>query len=89
MYDDIAEYRANKDETFVSLVESERLAKKAESEEKRLIRVNERLVRMGIEPVASLDDLPEDIEFDDPFLLEAANITVDMIDTGKYAIRTN
>lgn len=89
MYDDIAEYRANKDETFVSLVESERLAKKAESEEKRLIRVNERLVRMGIEPVASFDDLPEDIEFDDPFLLEAANITVDMIDTGKYAIRTN
>jgi carboxyl-terminal processing protease len=44
---------------------------------------------MGMEAVASLDDLPEDIEFDDPFLLEAANITIDMIDTGKYAIRTN
>ncbi|MDM7860883.1 carboxy terminal-processing peptidase [Alteromonas sp. ASW11-36] len=89
LYEDIAEYQANKDETFVSLVESERLAKKAETEQKRLARVNERLVRMGKETVASLDDLPDDIEFDDPFLLEAANITVDMIDTGKYAIRTN
>lgn len=89
LYDDIAEYQKNKDETFISLVESERLAKKKESEDKRLARANERLVRLGMEAVASLDDLPEDIEFDDPFLLEAANITLDMIDTGKYAIRTN
>ena len=41
-----------------------------------------------METVESIDDLPEDFEFDDPFLLEAANITFDMIETGKYAIRT-
>ncbi|WP_100657361.1 carboxy terminal-processing peptidase [Alteromonas flava] len=89
LYEDIAEYKAHKDEKFVSLVESERLAKKREADEKRLQRTNERLVRMGLEPVAKLDDVPDDLEFEDPFLLEAANITVDMIETGRYAIRTN
>lgn len=89
LFEDIADYQKNKDETFISLVEKERLDKKQKNEQKRLARANERLVRMGMEAVASLDDLPEDIEFDDPFLLEAANITIDMVDTGKYAIRTN
>ncbi|WP_100641467.1 carboxy terminal-processing peptidase [Alteromonas facilis] len=89
LYEDIAEYKESKDEKFVSLVESERLAKKEEADAKRLARMNERLSRLGMDPVTSIDDVPEDIEFDDPFLMEAANITVDMIETGRYAIRTN
>lgn len=88
LYEDIKEYQANKDETFISLVESERLAKKDEAEVQRLTRVNERLARIGMEAVKSIDDLPDDFEFDDPFLMEAANITFDMIETGKYAITT-
>ena len=53
------------------------------------MRANERLQRMGLESVASLDDLPEDMEELDPFLDEAANITFDMIGTGRYAITRN
>ena len=88
MYEDIAEYQKNKDREFISLVEAERLKTKQELDDKRLVRVNKRLVRMGEEEVKNLDDLPESLEDLDPFLTEAANITFDMIETGKYAIAT-
>ena len=87
--EDIQEYKENKDKNFISLVKAEREAKKKEGEAKSLARANERLQRMGLEPVATLDDLPEDMEELDPFLDEAANITFDMIETGRYAITTN
>ena len=64
----------------------EQESKKEESRENDLKRANERLARMGKEPVESLDDLPDELEELDPFLDEAANITFDMLDTGKYAI---
>lgn len=70
----------------MSLVESERLAEKDADEKLELKRANERLARMGKEPVESMDDLPDDLEELDPFLDEAANITYDMLNTGKYAI---
>ena len=88
MYEDIAEYQKNKDREFISLVEAERLKTKDELEAKRLDRVNKRLTRMGEEVVKTLDDLPESLEDIDPFLTEAANITFDMLETGKYAIAT-
>ncbi|MBT0587124.1 carboxy terminal-processing peptidase [Alteromonas oceanisediminis] len=88
LYEDIAEYQKNKDKDFISLVEAERLKTKQEAEAKGLARVNERLARLGMEPVTSLDDLPESLEDIDPFLTEAANITFDMLETGKYAIAT-
>ncbi|MBU3022910.1 carboxy terminal-processing peptidase [Aestuariibacter sp. A3R04] len=84
--EDIVEYQKNKDRNFISLVKSEREAKKKESLDNELARANERLARMGKAPVESLDDLPEELEELDPFLDEAANITYDMLDTGKYAI---
>ena len=84
--EDIDEYKKNKDKKYVSLVKSERESKKEESRENDLKRANERLARMGKEPVESLDDLPDELEELDPFLDEAANITFDMLDTGKYAI---
>lgn len=89
IYEDIAEYRENKDKTYISLVQSERLAEKKEREARSLARANERLTRLGMEVVASLDDLPDDLDELDPFLDEAANITFDMIETGRYAFSAN
>lgn len=86
IHQDIVEYKENKDKNFISLVKSERESDKKEAEEKALERANERLQRMGKELVKTLDDLPEDMEELDPFLDEAANITFDMIETGRYAI---
>ncbi|UAA37156.1 carboxy terminal-processing peptidase [Paraneptunicella aestuarii] len=89
IYADIQEYKELKDKNYFSLVESERLAQKDEREKKDLQRANERLKRMGKEPVASLDDLPEDFESLDAYLDETAQITLDVIQTGKYAVNTN
>ncbi|RDV25975.1 carboxy terminal-processing peptidase [Alteromonas aestuariivivens] len=89
LYEDIQEYQKNKDKDYISLVQSERLAEKREAEQNQLKRTNERLARLDQKPVESLDDLPEVLEDLDPFLNEAANITFDMIDTGRYAITRN
>lgn len=86
IFSDIKEYRENRDKEFISIVESERKQEKEELEVKRLARVNERLVRMGKEKIKDLDDIPEDMEEIDPFLDEAVNITLDVVNTGKYAI---
>ncbi|MDC8831039.1 carboxy terminal-processing peptidase [Alteromonas gilva] len=83
---DIEKYQKEKDKEFISLVESERLAEKQENEERALKRANERLTRMGLPVVEDLEDLPEELEELDPFLAEAANITLDMVNTGKYAL---
>lgn len=87
--EDIKEYQKEKDKKFVSLVKSERLAEKSEAEQEELERTNERLTRLGKEKIETMDDLPEELEELDPFLDEAANITYDMIETGKYAISRN
>lgn len=87
IFSDIEEYNKNKDKDYISLVESERLKKKKENEGKQLLRANERLQRMGLEKVVSLeDDLPESLDKIDPFLDEAANITFDMVSSGSYAL---
>ena len=41
---------------------------------------------MGLPVVEDLEDLPEELEELDPYLTEAANITLDMVNTGKYAL---
>ncbi|WP_026374877.1 carboxy terminal-processing peptidase [Aestuariibacter salexigens] len=86
IYTDIEEYKERKDRKTISLVKSERLAEKQEAEDKQLKRANERLQRMGKETVASLEDLPDEFEELDPFLDEAAKITLDVIQSGKYAL---
>lgn len=86
IFRDIEEYRENKDRNFISIVESERKKEKAEQDAQQLARINERLVRMGKDKVTKLDDVPEDLEQIDPFLDEAAHITLDVVNTGKYAI---
>lgn len=87
IFSDIEEYNKNKDKNYISLVESQRLETKKENEDKQLTRVNERLERLGLEKVVSLDDdLPEALDKIDPFLFEAANITFDMVGSGSYAL---
>lgn len=88
IFSDIQEYQANKDKNYISLVESERLAEQQESKSKRLSRTNERLLRKGLEPIVSMEDLPDDALDIDPFLDEAANITYDLIATGKFVINS-
>jgi carboxyl-terminal processing protease len=85
IFDDINEYNLEKDKKFVSLVKAERIEEKELAEAKAIARANERLARMSMDPVESLDDLPDELDDLDPYLEEAANITFDLVDTGKYA----
>ncbi|PKF61078.1 carboxy terminal-processing peptidase [Psychromonas sp. psych-6C06] len=77
LYNDIKEYQEEKDQTSITLMESERIKQREEKEQRALVRVNERLQRGGLEKVKSLDDIPDDFEPIDAFLLEAAAITLD------------
>ena len=89
IYEDIAEYNKNKDKNYITLVEAEREATRAEAEQKQLERVNERLERLGLAKVTSLDDeLPDALSEIDPFLDEAAMITYDLIASGSYALNS-
>jgi len=74
---DIEEYRAEKDDTSITLVENERVKLREEKEQRSLTRNNERLERAGLPKVKSIDDLPDDFEPIDAFLIEAAAITLD------------
>jgi carboxyl-terminal processing protease len=75
--EDIKEYKAEINDTSITLVEAERIKLREEKDQQLLIRNNERLKRAGLEEVKSLDDLPDDFEPIDAFLLEAAAITLD------------
>lgn len=87
IFDDIKEYKQNKDKNYISLVKSERIAENEDSDNKRLSRINERLVRLGLAKLESLDDdIPEVLGDIDPFLDEAVQITGDMIASGSYAL---
>ena len=82
---DIERYNSEKDKNFISLVESQRLKDREESEQRSLARTNERLKRLGLEAVKDLDDVPEIISELDPYLEEAALITQDLIQYGRLA----
>ncbi|WP_158969054.1 carboxy terminal-processing peptidase [Paraglaciecola sp. L3A3] len=92
IYEDIVRYKSKKEDKTISLVESERLKEKTENEQRNLIRVNQRLVKLGLPKLEKLDDIPDEIEKEleelDPFLDEAANITYDVLAAGKYAINS-
>jgi len=74
---DIEEYLKEKDMTTISIKENERVKLREEKERQALLRVNQRLKRAGLSEVKSIDDIPEDFEPIDAFLLEAAAITLD------------
>ena len=75
--EDITLYEKEKDETTISLVEKVRVKKREEQEALLLIRNNERLERANLPTVTDLDDIPDDFEGIDSFLIEAASITLD------------
>ncbi|WP_037070872.1 carboxy terminal-processing peptidase [Psychromonas arctica] len=75
--DDIADYRVDKDKTSISLVENVRVNEREVKEAESLQRTNERLKRAGLKEVTSLDDIPDDFEPLDAFLIEASHITLD------------
>jgi carboxyl-terminal processing protease len=85
VYDDIARYKAQKDDKKISLMESERLKERDESEQRSLARTNARLKRLGLEEIKDLDDVPDIISELDPYLEEAALITQDLISFGRIA----
>lgn len=89
IFQDIEKYQAEKDKKTISLVESERLAEKKERESTRLSRANDRLVRAGLAKIENIDDLPEDFEAVDPFLIEAASVMYDYVNSGNYASTSN
>ena len=82
---DIEEYKAEKDDKTISLNLEKRKEKRESRKAKQLARANERLVAMGKEKVANLDDLPDELEKLDPFLDETARITFDLVSIGKVA----
>lgn len=82
---DIAEYQQYKDEKSVSLNKAERIAKREKDEARALNRTNERLQRLGLPVVTSVDDAPELLTKLDPFLEEAAHITSDLLQHNRVA----
>lgn len=82
---DIARYNEEKDKNFISLVESQRLKDREASEQRSLVRTNERLKRLGLKSIEDLDDVPDVISELDPYLEEAALITQDLIQYGRLA----
>jgi len=75
--EDIKEYQLEKDKTSISLNEKLRVKEREVNEAKNLARTNQRLKRAGLKSVKSLDDIPEDFEPIDAFLIEAGHITLD------------
>ncbi|MEZ8081937.1 carboxy terminal-processing peptidase [Enterovibrio norvegicus] len=76
--EDIAEYKAIKDDNVISLNEKSRIAEREKEDKKRLARLNDRQKMLGKKAFKTLDDVPSDYEQPDAYLNEAALITLDM-----------
>jgi carboxyl-terminal processing protease len=88
--EDIEKYQANKAQTWVSLVLSERKADEQQDNARKLARANQRLQRLGLEPVKDLEALTDEItsqlpEFD-PYLEETVKLSFDIIEAKKFAM---
>ncbi|MGF1705295.1 carboxy terminal-processing peptidase [Enterovibrio baiacu] len=81
--EDIAEYKAIKDDNVISLNEKSRIAEREEADSKRLARLNDRQKMLGKKAFKTLDDVPSDYEEPDAYLNEAALITLDMARSKK------
>ncbi len=76
---DIAKYKAEKDDNSLSLNEKVRKQQSDESDAERLTRINERQKAAGKEIYKTLDDVPKDYEVPDAYLDESVSIMVDML----------
>ncbi|ATC57511.1 carboxy terminal-processing peptidase [Vibrio anguillarum] len=77
--EDIAKYKAEKDDNTISLNESVRKQESDKADELRLARINMRQAANGLKPYKTLQDVPKDYETPDVYLEEAVAITVDML----------
>jgi carboxyl-terminal processing protease len=87
---DIEDYKAHKDDVSISLNEKERIAQREEEDQKRLVRMNERRIRHGLNKLKSLkelDDLAEEQQLpeQDVYLTETVYITLDLVDADRLA----
>ncbi len=69
----------------MSLNEKERLAKKDSETARELKRLNERLARLKLPAVKTVEDAPEVLEKLDPLLEETVLITQDLVMSSKIA----
>ncbi|EKO3966163.1 carboxy terminal-processing peptidase [Vibrio fluvialis] len=76
---DIAKYKAEKDDNYLSLNEKVRKAQSEKSDQERLDRINTRQKSMGKKEFKTLQDVPKDYEAPDAYLDESVAIMVDMI----------
>ncbi|PMH46495.1 C-terminal processing peptidase [Vibrio sp. 10N.286.49.B3] len=76
---DIAKYKADKDDNTLSLNEAVRQKEADDADELRLSRINQRQKVLGEETFAQLDDVPKDYEAPDSYLNESVAIMVDML----------
>ncbi|MGI2930211.1 carboxy terminal-processing peptidase [Vibrio fluvialis] len=76
---DIAKYKAEKDDNYLSLNEKVRKAQSEKSDQERLDRINTRQKAMGKKEFKMLQDVPKDYEAPDAYLDESVAIMVDMI----------
>ncbi|GAL21242.1 tail-specific protease precursor [Vibrio maritimus] len=79
--EDIAKYKAEKDDKTLSLSEAARKQESDDNDTRRLERVNQRQKAAGEKPFENLDDIPKDYEVPDAYLDEAVAITVDMVNS--------
>ncbi|WP_341663215.1 carboxy terminal-processing peptidase [Vibrio sp.] len=85
--EDIARYKAEKDDNTLSLSEKVRKQESDKVDEDRLARINKRQKTIGEKPFKSLDDVPKDYEAPDVYLDESVAIMVDILKaSSKKAI---
>lgn len=77
--EDIAEYNIKKDKQYVvSLNKTLRENEQKQSDDKELLRMNERLKRENLPEISQLDDVPKDFKAPDAYLNEAVEIVLDL-----------
>ncbi|ELA4929803.1 carboxy terminal-processing peptidase [Vibrio vulnificus] len=77
--EDIAKYKAEKDDNTLSLNEKVRKQESEQADKQRLDRINQRQSLAGKEAFKTLDDVPKDYETPDAYLDESVAIMVDML----------
>lgn len=75
---DIEKYKAEKDDTSISLNEATRNRESDKLEKTRLDRINQRQKLEGEKAFKSIDEVPKDYEAPDAYLDEAVAITLDL-----------
>lgn len=77
--EDIAEYNIKKDKQYVvSLNKTLRENEQKQSDDKELLRMNERLKRENLPEISQLDEVPKDFKAPDAYLNEAVEIVLDL-----------